>query len=229
MARCETPSGIAAGTARIVSDRYTLPDPARAALIIIDMQNDFVLADAPARIAGTQDVVPRVKAVVDAFRQQSRPIFHIVRLYQADGANADLCRRALIETGTAIVRPDTAGSEIVDDLKPGPVTLDADALLAGEAQQFGAQEWALYKPRWSAFYGTRLSAHLEELYVNTLVFAGCNFPNCPRSTIYDASSRDLRIVVAEDAISGLYDKGLEELRGIGVVPMTASAISGWLR
>jgi nicotinamidase-related amidase len=64
--------------------------------------------------------------------------------------------------------------------------------------------------------------------VNTLVFIGCNFPNCPRSTIYDASSRDFRIVAVQDAISGLYDKGLEELHGIGVVTMPAVAISDWL-
>jgi nicotinamidase-related amidase len=64
--------------------------------------------------------------------------------------------------------------------------------------------------------------------VNTLVFAGCNFPNCPRSSIYDASSRDFRLVIATDAISGLYDKGLQELRGIGAALMTAAETGDWL-
>ncbi len=212
-----------------MTGKYITPDSAHAALIMIDMQNDFVLADAPARIPGTLDVIPAIKTVIGAFRQQQRPIFHVVRLYQSDGSNTDLCRRALIESGKSIVRPGTRGAEIIEALQPGAVTLDADTLLAGEAQQLGAREWVLYKPRWSAFYSTRLDALLRQMDVDTLVFAGCNFPNCPRSTIYDASSRDLRIVVAEDAISGLYDKGLEELRGIGVVPMTAAAITDWLR
>jgi nicotinamidase-related amidase len=212
-----------------VNDRYTTPDPARAALIVIDVQNDFTLADAPARIAGTLEALPAMKTVLDAFRRHQRPIFHAIRLYQADGSNADLCRRSLIESGKSIVQPGTKGAEIVDALKPDGVTLDAGALLAGEVQQLGAREWALYKPRWSAFYGTRLDALLRQLDIDTLVFGGCNFPNCPRSSIYDASSRDFRIVVAEEAISGLYDKGLDELRGIGVVPMTVSAISNWLR
>jgi nicotinamidase-related amidase len=210
-------------------DRYIAPDPARAALIVIDMQNDFTLPDAPARIAGTMEIVPAARTVLDAFRQCGRPIFHVVRLYRGDGSNVDLCRRALIESGKSIVRPGTAGADIVGDLKPGAAaTLDADALLAGEAQLLGDREWALYKPRWSAFYGTRLDALLGPLNVNTLVFIGCNFPNCPRSTIYDASSRDFRIVAVQDAISGLYDKGLEELRGIGVVTMPAATITGWL-
>ena len=45
---------------------------------------------------------------------------------------------------------------------------------------------------------------------------GCNFPNCPRTSIYEASERDFRIVLAEDAVSGLYRTGREELENIGV-------------
>jgi len=213
----------------VTADKYITPNPARTALIVIDVQNDFTLADAPARIPGTLEVIAAIKTVVGAFRRQQRPIFHVVRLYQSDGSNADPCRRALIESGESIVRPGTGGAEIVDDLKPGTLALDAETLLAGEAQLLGENEWALYKPRCSAFYGTKLDALLKQLDVDTLVFAGCNFPNCPRSSIYDASSRDFRIVVAEDAISGLYDKGLEELRGIAVATMTAAAIANWLR
>jgi nicotinamidase-related amidase len=54
------------------------------------------------------------------------------------------------------------------------------------------------------------------LGVDTLVFCGCNFPNCPRTTIYEASERDYRIVLVEDAVSGIYEEGKTELRRIGV-------------
>jgi nicotinamidase-related amidase len=210
-------------------DPYLAPDPARAALIVIDTQNDFTLPEAPARIAGTMEVVPAMKPVLDCFRRLQRPIFHVIRLYQADGANVDLCRRAIIESGKSIVRPRTQGAEIVGDLKLDPsVMLDAATLLAGEAQVLGSREWAIYKPRWSAFYGTQLDVLLKDLDVNTLVFMGCNFPNCPRASIYDASSRDYRIVVASDAISGLYDQGVAELRGIGVNIMTTAEVKSWL-
>lgn len=43
-------------------------------------------------------------------------------------------------------------------------------------------------------------------------------------SIDEASERDLRVVVAEDAISGLYDRGREELRNIGVRLMTSEEI-----
>jgi nicotinamidase-related amidase len=52
--------------------------------------------------------------------------------------------------------------------------------------------------------------------VTTLVFSGCNFPNCPRTSIYEASERDFRVVVARNAVSGLYERGERELVGIGV-------------
>jgi hypothetical protein len=47
---------------------------------------------------------------------------------------------------------------------------------------------------------------------------GCNFPNyCPRTTIYETSERDFRIVLVKDAISLIYDiRGLQELQNIGV-------------
>ena len=51
-----------------------------------------------------------------------------------------------------------------------------------------------------------------------------NFPNCPRTSIYEASERDFRVVLAEDAVSGLYDKGREELRDTGVQLLSTAEI-----
>jgi nicotinamidase-related amidase len=64
--------------------------------------------------------------------------------------------------------------------------------------------------------------------VNTVVVCGCNFPNCPRTTIYEASERDFRIVLAKDATSAIYDIGLKELKNIGVVLMDIDACMKWL-
>jgi nicotinamidase-related amidase len=69
---------------------------------------------------------------------------------------------------------------------------------------------------------------LAGLGVNTIVMAGCNFPNCPHSTIYNACNRDLRILLVSDAMPGLSGKGLQELHGIGVVIMASEQIGTWL-
>ena len=60
------------------------------------------------------------------------------------------------------------------------------------------------------------------------MFAGCNFPNCPRTSIYEASERDFRLVLVEDAVSGLYERGKDELRGIGVALMNAAELTASL-
>jgi nicotinamidase-related amidase len=67
-----------------------------------------------------------------------------------------------------------------------------------------------------AFYRTPLEKHLRDLRASTVVVCGCNFPNCPRATIYEASERDLRIAFVLDATSGVYQRGLRELENIGV-------------
>ncbi|MGO9739310.1 MAG: cysteine hydrolase family protein [Desulfomonilaceae bacterium] len=148
----------------------------------------------------------------------------------ADGSNVDLCRRARVEGGSSIVEPGTEGSQIVKELLPSPsICLDTESLLRGELQTVGDQEWIIYKPRWGAFYRTRLEEHLQELGVNTIVFSGCNFPNCPRTSIYEASERDFRVVLVSHAISGLYDRGVAELQGIGVSVLTAEECVNTLR
>src|SRR5690606_39382917 len=109
-----------------------------------------------------------------------------------------------------------------------PPELDDRLLLDGGIQHLGPNEFALYKPRWGAFYDTPLDTHLRGLGVSTLVFAGCNFPNCPRTSIYEASERDYRTVLAVDAVSGAYDRGLAELAGIGVHLLTVDEIEASL-
>ena len=51
-----------------------------------------------------------------------------------------------------------------------------------------------------------------------------NYPNCPRTTLYQASERDFRLVLVTDAVSGLYERGEREMMGIGVRLLTAEAL-----
>ena len=209
-------------------DEYIRPHADRAALITIDVQNDFTLPDAPAEIDGTYDAVPQIQRLVETFRSENAPVIHVTRLYKENGSNVDQCRKQTIESGEEIVRPGTDGAELVDELKPVSDTrLDADQLLSGDFQQVGSQEWVMYKPRWSAFYRTDLNEFLDERSIDTLVFCGCNFPNCPRTTVYEASERDYRIVLVADATSGTYDRGLNELSNIGVAVKDTSETIEW--
>ena len=206
---------------------YTGPDLGSVALISIDLQHD-VLDGQAYEIAGTSAAASATVRLADAFRAAGRPIVHIVRLYRADGSNADLCRRGAIEQGAKLLISGTPGAEIAAGIVPEGPRLDAEQLLSGGIQTLGRDEVAIYKPRWGAFFGTPLEEYLRDLGVLTLVFCGCNFPNCPRTSIYEASERDFRVVLAEDAISGLYDRGRDELRNIGVQLMASEEITASL-
>lgn len=207
---------------------HTAPNKSRSALLTIDVQNDFVLPGAPAEIPGTYELVPAIRSLILAFRANGLPVIHVIRMYEPDGSNAELCRRGIFEQGKQIVSPGSRGAELVDDLKPDEtVKLDSPLLLSGGLQQVGELEWVIYKPRWGAFYGTRLEFHLLSIDVDTLVISGCNFPNCPRTTIYEASERDFRVVLVTDAVSGLYEQGLKEMAGIGAHLMNAAECAKW--
>ena len=218
-----------------VGDPYTRPSAGSAALVLIDVQRDFVDVsddmggeEASMPVAGTAAAIAAMSKLAKAFRERGLPIVHIVRLYQPDGSNVDLVRLRLIEQGARIAAPGSAGSQIAAELLPDVVELDHELLLSGDLQQIGTAEHVIYKPRWGAFYRTSLERHLRESGIDTVVFAGCNFPNCPRTSIYEASERDFRIVLVSDAVSGLYDRGVDECRAIGVDVRDLSATLDWL-
>ena len=213
-----------------MADRYTAPQWNKAALLTIDVQEDFGRPSAATCSPDKELVVPAVARLLGLFREWGLPVVHIVRLYRPDGSNADPFRRRLIESGQPVVAPGTDGAEIVSALKPSATCrLDAKLLLEGGVQAWSDREWVLYKPRFGAFYATPLEAHLRALGVTTLVVCGFNFPNCPRTTIYEATERDFRVVMVRDGVSGLYERGIEEIRNVGVAVMTVEEIMAAVR
>lgn len=210
-------------------NRYTEPEWSRSALITIDTQCD-TLDGQSFEIPGTSAILPRMAALLQSYRHAQMPIIHIVRIYKADGSNVDLCRKGLVEEGTALVLAGSAGCQLAPELLPRPsVELDADLLLSGGIQTLNSKEVVIYKPRWGAFYNTALERYLGKQGVSTLVFSGCNFPNCPRTSIYEASERDFRVVLAADAISGLYDQARQEMRNIGVALLSTDQVIDAIR
>ncbi len=205
---------------------YLAPDFSSAALVTIDVQVD-TLDGQPLEVPGTSAVIPQIAALTAMFRAAGRPIVHIVRLYRTDGSNVDLCRRAAVEAGAQMFAPGSTGSQLAPGLVERQLSfaLEPTRLLEGLPQQVGPAEVVMYKPRWGAFFETPLEDHLRGHGVSTIVFCGCNFPNCPRTSIYEASERDFAVVLADDAISGLYERGRHELENIGVGLMPSTEIA----
>lgn len=192
-------------------------DTERCALIIIDMQEDFASPSGAAYVDSTAEIVPLLAGIAALFRKYKKEIIHVIRLYYPDGSNAELCRKHLITSGKKIVSPHSPGSKVLAGLLPNEAKpVYHDELLKGKINQVGDYDYVMYKPRWGAFFETRLDEILKAKGITTLFIVGCNFPNCPRTTLYEASERDYKLAIVASAISGIYEKGISEIENIGV-------------
>jgi len=151
------------------------------ALMIIDMQKDFVLRNGSAPVPTAEEIIPNVIRVLDHFRAESSPVFHIVREYRADGSDVEITRMdGFLSKGKYAV-PGTWGCEIIDELVP----------LEGE--------YRIVKNRFSGFMGTELDLILRRKKIEKLVVCGIQYPNCIRATVYDAVALGYEVCVVTDA------------------------------
>lgn len=172
------------------------------ALAIIDMQNDFVLTDSAVCIAGAYSTIPNIVKVLKLFRSNKLPVFHIVREYREDGSDIEKFRYVEFMAGKKSAIPNTAGCDIVDELKP----------VSGE--------YRIVKNRFSGFMNTELDLMLRRLEITDLVITGTQFPNCVRATVFDAIALDYDVTVVTDATSAatneIKDANITDLKNVGV-------------
>ena len=191
-----------------------MTDTATEALIIIDMQNDFVLLGAPMCVAGAAATLPNISSLLSAFRHRQQPVFHVVREHRADGSDVDGFRHANFEGGKTFVIPGTPGCEIVELLTPT------------------ANEYRLVKPRFSAFMQTEFDLMLRRLNVTRLVICGIQYPNCIRATVFDAVSLDYGVTLVTDATSAqtaaIAEANILDMANIGVTCVSAKELIGAL-
>jgi ureidoacrylate peracid hydrolase len=83
---------------------------------------------------------------------------------------------------------------------------------------YAAEDHVVLKSRFSAFYRTSLEEILEGMGVGTIVLAGVRTDFCIESTVRDAFFRDLRVVVAAEAVAGYFEElHRNSLRVMGTV------------
>ncbi len=180
----------------------------KIALIIIDMQNDFILPGSPAYVKNAEKTITKIKEVLQFFREKNLPIFHIIREYFKDGSNVENFRVKDFKNGKSYVVKGTKGAEIVKELKP----ID--------------NEYVIVKPRFSAFMKTELDFILRRLNVETLVVCGTQYPNCIRTTVFDAVSYDYNVILLIDATSAqteeIANANITDIKNIGVNCLTVN-------
>ena len=192
-------------------------EPARAAFLLIDMQNGFIDGASPLCIAGAAATVPACAHALAAAREHGLAVFHVRRAYAADGSDVEAVRwEAWAEGGRPLSIADPMSLACPSELAPAP----------GEP--------VVVKPSWSAFFGTDLDFLLRARGIGTLVLAGTTTPNCVRSTAYDGLARGFNVAVLRDATSSRSPEAQEanladmEAAGIQLIHTDDFAANGLL-
>jgi len=87
------------------------------ALLVIDMQNDFVRPDGNLPVVGAESIIGKVRDVMEWFRSHHLPVIHVLRVHRADGSDVEWFRRDLFATRPFGVEG-TWGAAVIDELTP---------------------------------------------------------------------------------------------------------------
>lgn len=162
-----------------VSADRVIVDPTRTALLIIDMQNDFVLPDAELSTPRAMDLIPTIAGFADACRERGFPVIYTREMHRP--GLEDFGIEGCFEPPHCLEGTD--GANIVAGLEP-------------RAEDFVISA----KRRYDAFFGTELEVLLRGLRIDNLIFAGVCTDICILSSVLTARNMDYRCFVLRDAV-----------------------------
>jgi len=196
-------------------------DPAAAALVVIDMQRDFLLPGGFGALLGNDvsmltDIIAPLQVVLDAARAAGMMVIHTREGHRPDLSDcppSKLARGHLATpigaagpNGRVLVRGE-AGHDIVEELAPisGEVVLD--------------------KPGKGAFYATDLDLMLRNAGISQLVVTGVTTEVCVHTTVREANDRGLECLVLSDCVASYFP----EFHEVGLRMIAAQGgIFGWV-
>ena len=191
----------------------TGPDIQRSALIVVDMQNDFLhpegafghlARDLPERnidMAFLASTIAPVKRLADAFRQAGRPVIYVTHVLKADYSDAAFPYwRGSRMRKTEFLFEGTWGAQIVDELTPRN------------------GEHVVVKKGFGGFSNTPLDTILRNHGVTTCVMCGVTTCVCVSTTIRGGVEHNYRIIAVKDGMAEVHrDPHEAELKTISRV------------
>jgi nicotinamidase-related amidase len=158
-------------------------NPERTALVVIDMQNDFVRRGGGLLVPDAAATVPAIRRLLDLARASRMRVVYSQDTHRQGDREWEIwpehCREG------------SWGWEIVAELAPG------------------VHDTVLRKAGYDAFYGTPLDDILQRWGVDTLVICGTGANICVHYTAASAALRGYAVVIPRDAISAFEPFDLE--------------------
>ena len=195
-------------------------DPARTALMLVDLQNDFLHPEgAYGRAGQTADAIAalpaRLRPLADALRARGGWVvsthFTLVPGKGGEPFIAEHLRRLRPFLAKGDFKPGGWGQALVDELAPADLSVE--------------------KVAYSAFYQSRLEFALNRAGVDTLIFSGIVTQGGVASTLRDAHVRDFHTVVLSDGCASfradVHENAIADMGTISEVVTCAEALE-WL-
>jgi ureidoacrylate peracid hydrolase len=192
--------------------------PATTALVLVDMQNDFLHPDgaygrAGQACAAIAALPARLKPVADAVRRTGGWIVstHFTLVPGKDGKPfiSPHLKKLRPFLGTGDFAPGSTGPELIDELQPADLAVE--------------------KVAFSAFYQSRLEWILARAGIETLIFGGIVTNGGVASTLRDAQVRDFHTIVLSDGCAAfrddVHDATIASLGSISDIATCADVIS----
>ena len=171
-------------------------DPAKTALVVIDMQGTFVEPDSPAEVPAARGIVGNINDFADELRKLGATVIWVTHANVHDSKASDWdmffnhfvaadLRQRTIES----LSPDSDGQKVWRDLK------------------VGADDLHIIKNRYSALVpgSSSLERVLRSRGVDNLLIAGTKTNVCCEATGRDAMMLDFRVVMVSDCLAALSD------------------------
>ncbi len=161
----------------------------KAVLLVIDMQNDFVLEGATMEVPMAREYLPNMKRMIETCRENHIPVIYTrhVLYDQFLVSPLEVAYQPVLKREG--MRDLTSGIDIVEELAPLP------------------EEIIISKHRYDAFYNTPLETVINNIrgmnQVDTVIIIGTVTSICCESTARSAFMRDYKVAFISDANGGL--------------------------
>lgn len=175
-------------------DWFDRLDPARTALLVIDMQTAFCAPEAPAEVPLARAIVPAINDLTRSLRKLGVPVIWVLHANTNSGGRSDW------EMFFTHVVSDDARARTMAALAPGQQAVWADL-------EVSPDDHTVVKNRYSALIAgsSQLERLLRSLGVDTVLVAGTKTNVCCESTARDAMMLDFKTVMLSDCCAALSD------------------------
>jgi nicotinamidase-related amidase len=175
-------------------------EPAATALVVIDMQRDFIERGGFGEVLGNDvtrlaAIVPTVKELLAWARAHGIRVVHTREGHRPDLANCPPAKRARGRLTLGIGDKGPMGRILVDG-EPGNEIVPELAPRSGEP--------VIVKPGKGAFYATGLDEMLRTQRITHLILAGVTTEVCVQTTMREANDRGYECLLVEDATESYF-------------------------